>query len=84
MQGASETITTLDAEKQEVDVVSDVPETQTDLDQMLSSEVQDTARESGVSGDEKRTQDAKVRTLYAFCSIPLPMLRFRSISFMGG
>lgn len=75
-QDASETITTLDAEKQEVDVIRDVPETQTDLDQMLSSEVQDAGREQGVSGDEKPTQDGMVSTLYAFSSISLPMLCF--------
>ena len=77
LQDASETITTLDAEKQEVDVIRDVPETQTDLDQMLSSEVQAAAgREPGVSGDEKPTQDGMVSTLYAFSSISFPMLCF--------
>ncbi|OEL22541.1 DExH-box ATP-dependent RNA helicase DExH11 [Dichanthelium oligosanthes] len=60
LQDASETITKLDAEKHEVDVIRDDPETQTDLDKMLSSEVQDTRRESGVSGDDKPTQDGKV------------------------
>ena len=77
LQDASETITTLDAEKQEVDVIRDVPETQTDLDQMLSSEAQAAAgREPGVSGDEKPTQGGMVSTLYAFSSISLPMLCF--------
>jgi len=64
LQDASETIITLDAKKQEADVIRDVPETQTDLDQMLSSEVQAAAgREPGVSGDEKPTQDGMVWAL---------------------
>jgi len=62
-QGASETTTKLDAENHEADVIRDDPETQTDLDQMLSSEVRDTRRESGVSGDNKPTHDAKVWAL---------------------
>ncbi|XP_025811051.1 DExH-box ATP-dependent RNA helicase DExH11 isoform X3 [Panicum hallii] len=62
-QGASETITKLDAENHEADVIRDDPETQTDLDQMLSSEVQDTRKESGISGDDKPTHDGKVWAL---------------------
>jgi len=62
-QGASETTTKLDAENHEADVIRDDPETQTDLDQMLSSEVRDTRRESGVSGGDKPTHDAKVWAL---------------------
>nr|CAB3448922.1 unnamed protein product [Digitaria exilis] len=60
LQDASETITKLDAEKH---VLDDDPETQTDLDLVLSSEVKDTRRESGVSGDNKATQDGKVWAL---------------------
>lgn len=61
-QDASETITKLDAEKHVLDVIRDDPETKTDLDLVLSSEVKDTRRESG---DNKPTQDGKVATLYA-------------------
>jgi hypothetical protein len=75
-QGASETITKLDAENHEADVIRDDPETQTDLDQMLSSEVQDTRKESGISGDDKPTHDGKVGTLYASFCISLRMLCF--------
>ena len=75
-QGASETTTKLDAENDEADVIRDDPETQTDLDQMLSSEVRDTRRESGVSGDDKPTHDAKVGTLCALFCISLRMLCF--------
>ncbi|KAJ1277977.1 hypothetical protein BS78_04G044500 [Paspalum vaginatum] len=63
LQDVSGTITKLDTENQEVVVKKDVPETQTDLDQMLSSEVQGTRRESGVSSDDKPTQDGKVWAL---------------------
>lgn len=63
LQDASETVTKLDAEKHEVDAISDDPGTQTDLDLMLSAEVQYARRESGVSGDDKPTQDGKVGTL---------------------
>ncbi|AQK68646.1 DExH-box ATP-dependent RNA helicase DExH11 [Zea mays] len=63
LQDEFESITTLDDEKQEVDVIRNVPETQTDLDQMLSSEVQDTGREPGASGDKKPTQDGMVWAL---------------------
>lgn len=63
LQDACETLTRPDAEKQEVDVIGDVSEDQTDLDQMLSSEVQDTRRESGGSGDDKLAQEGKVWAL---------------------
>lgn len=62
-QDASETVTKLDAEKHESGAISDDPGTQTDLDLMLSAEVQYTRRESGVSGDDKPTQDGKVWAL---------------------
>lgn len=63
LQDAYETLTRSDAEKQEVDAIGDVSEDQTDLDQMLSSEVQDTRRESGGSGDDKPAQEGKVWAL---------------------
>ncbi|CAL5060163.1 unnamed protein product [Urochloa decumbens] len=63
LHDASETIAKLDAEKHEVDAIRDDPKTQTDLDLVLSSEIQDTLRESGVSGDDKPTQDGKVWAL---------------------
>jgi antiviral helicase SKI2 len=83
LQDEFESITTLDDEKQEVDVIRNVPETQTDLDQMLSSEVQDTGREPGASGDKKPTQDGMVSTLYAFSSISLSMLCFLFCKLQG-
>ncbi|GJM90263.1 hypothetical protein PR202_ga06525 [Eleusine coracana subsp. coracana] len=51
------------AEKLEVDIIRDSSESQTDLDQMLSSEVQDTRRKSGGSGNDKTTQDGKAWAL---------------------
>ncbi|KAK3156055.1 hypothetical protein QOZ80_2AG0102210 [Eleusine coracana subsp. coracana] len=51
------------AEKLEVDIIRDSSESQTDLDQMLSSEVQDTRRKSGGSGSDKTTQDGKAWAL---------------------
>ena len=75
-QDASETVTKLDAEKHESGAISDDPGTQTDLDLMLSAEVQYTRRESGVSGDDKPTHDAKVGTLCALFCISLRMLCF--------
>ena len=63
-QDASETVTKLDAEKHESGAISDDPGTQTDLDLMLSAKVQYTRRESGVSGDDKPTQDGKVGTCF--------------------
>jgi hypothetical protein len=65
LQETSETVTNLYAEKLEVDIIRDVAESQTDLDKMLSSEVQDTHRKPGGLGDDKPTEDDKVSTLYA-------------------
>jgi hypothetical protein len=50
---------------------------------MLSSEVQDTGREPGASGDKKPTQDGMVSTLYAFSSISLSMLCFLFCKLQG-
>jgi antiviral helicase SKI2 len=66
LQDASETVTKLEAERHEVAATSDDPGAQTDLDLMLSAEVQYTQRESGVSGDDKPTQDGKVGTLMLY------------------
>ncbi|KAL6888475.1 hypothetical protein ACP4OV_009501 [Aristida adscensionis] len=62
LQEASET-SKLDTEKQEINITLDVSEAQTDLDQMLSSEVQSTHRESSGLGDDKPIQDDKVWAL---------------------
>jgi antiviral helicase SKI2 len=66
LQDASETVPKLDAEKHEVVAISDDPGGQTDLDLMLSAEVQHTRKESGVSGDDKPTRDGKVGTLMLY------------------
>ncbi|GJN19044.1 hypothetical protein PR202_gb06276 [Eleusine coracana subsp. coracana] len=62
LQDTSETRIKL-AEKLEVYIIRDSSESQTDLDQMLSSEVLDTRRKSGGPGNDKMTQDGKVWAL---------------------
>lgn len=59
LQDDSETLTRADADKQEVNVTGDVSEAQMDLDKMLSSEVQDTHRETSGLGDDKPAQEGK-------------------------
>lgn len=63
LQGASATLTRPDTDKQEFDVIGDVSEAQTDLDKMLSSEVQDTHRELSGSADDKPAQEGMVWAL---------------------
>ena len=64
MQDASENLARADADKQEVNVIGDVSEAQIDLDKMLSSEVQDTRRETIGLGDGKPSQEGTVGALY--------------------
>lgn len=63
LQDTSETVINLNADKLEVDITRDISESQTDLDQMLSSEVEDTRRKSGGAGEDKTAQDGKVSRL---------------------
>lgn len=57
LQDASETLTMADTDKQETNVRGDISEAQTDLDKMLSSEVQDTCRETSGLVDDKPAQE---------------------------
>uniref|UniRef100_A0A453NED0 Helicase ATP-binding domain-containing protein n=1 Tax=Aegilops tauschii subsp. strangulata TaxID=200361 RepID=A0A453NED0_AEGTS len=57
LQDASETLTMADTDKQETNAREDISEAQTDLDKMLSSEVQDTRRETSGLVDDKPAQE---------------------------
>jgi antiviral helicase SKI2 len=64
LQDASETLAQEDTDKQEANVIGDVSEAQTDLDKMLSSELQDTHRETSGLSDDKPAQEGKVDPHY--------------------
>lgn len=64
LQDASETLTMADTDKQETNVRGDISEAQTDLDKMLSSEVQDTCRETSGLVDDKPAQEGTVGAHY--------------------
>jgi antiviral helicase SKI2 len=63
LQDGSETLARADTDKHEVNVIGDASEAQMDLDKMLSSEVQDTRRETSGLGD-KPAQEGTVGALY--------------------
>ena len=53
-----------DTDKQETNAREDISEAQTDLDKMLSSEVQDTRRETSELVDDKPAQEGTVGAHY--------------------